>query len=137
MPLRRDQPEPAPRTTQRDEHRFRLGGLYEGKNNSLTGNVHVASIRRDGNTLGDRLIERIQYCMDENLPLRFLVFENNGKYPEDKAPFSLHLTVGRPRAEVDGSGSSGSWTNPSLDPKPDPESEQPPRPARRVPPRRG
>ena len=100
-----------PQQSQRDEFRLRLGGLYPSKTgNALTGGINLDYVKQgDNRSVGEVLIEYIEKCLEENLQLRFLVFENNGKFNE-KSPYTMHVTIGNPRTGPQG----GQSASPSI-----------------------
>ncbi len=109
MPFRHPQP---PRSPQPDNPRpnvdpdrpplLKLGGLYPSKSGkALTGNINLLYQDRQGSpSVGTQWVELLQQCVQENLPLRVLVFENNGQWSgAHRAPYTLHICVGSPRQE--------------------------------------
>src|SRR6266850_1397773 len=78
-----------------DEPLTRLGGLYDSKSGkAITGNVRVHEARKgDAMPLGEVLIDIIRRAMDERRTLRFLVFQNDGKF-RNSPPYTLHATIG-------------------------------------------
>lgn len=87
-------PQPnAPNTQNQSGDRIRIGGLYNAKTgNGINGGINMNYRMPDGRILGEALIEKIQESMEKDIPLRFLVFENNGMAGStSKAPYSLHV----------------------------------------------
>ena len=98
MPFDRQPQQPSPQYPNNGPL-LRVGGLYPSKSGkALTGNIHVATPRQgEEQPFGEILIDLIRQCMEENLPVRCLVFENDGKYPG--APYRVCLTTGRSKPE--------------------------------------
>ena len=106
MPFMRPSPppppprrEPQPRDGNGDRTPLlRLGGLWPNKNgNALMGNTQLDYTPKDSDqTRGEQLIKLIEDCMEQGVPLRFLVFENNKGFPKNM-PYTINVTVGQPR----------------------------------------
>jgi hypothetical protein len=112
--VQREQPE-------QDDTLLKLTGLFPCQSgNALLGGMDPNRVPRGGGgeTIGALLIEKIQRAMELNRPLRFCVFENNGKFPDQRAPYTIHAAVGRPRQDLrQGSGSSPAQEeSPRVDP---------------------
>lgn len=84
-----------------DPKPVRLGPLWYSKSgNTMMGNVNVTYQNKHGEFIGDTMMQMIQDAMDRNVPLRFLIFENNGKFREP-GDGSLHVTFGNPPRQSD------------------------------------
>ena len=136
MPFGTPQPPPSTRRATKDngypkEDLIKLGGLYPSKSGkALTGNSNMNYVLKSTEIpVGETLIETIKQAMDEDRPLRFLVFENNGRFPG--APYSLHVAMGTARPVEGAEAEEGP-------PAPPVEDTPPPRraPGPRVAPRR-
>lgn len=99
MPFGRHTPKP-PARPPRDEPLMRLGGLLPNRDGtSLGGNVSLGEPRRGSDEpLGVELIDLIQRAMEQQRPLRFIVFEDSGKFP-NQPPYTIHATMGRSNGE--------------------------------------
>src|SRR2546430_1387542 len=142
-----------PQQRERDPNLTRLGGLYPSKTGkALAGNMNLAWVDRNTNeTVGKKLIEMIERAMDDNLPLRFLIFDNTDR--GGNPPYVMHVTFGNQRpATIAPQGAPPIARRPPDQPKADPvpdwvgafteepteapEPEPVPRMTRRGPPRR-
>ena len=106
MPFRHPQPpNSSPQQPNTDPERpplLKLGGLYPSKSGkALTGNINLLYQDRQGvPSIGTQWVELLQRCVQENLPIRVLVFENNGQWGgAHRAPYTLHVCVGTPKQE--------------------------------------
>jgi len=143
-----EQPEP-------DDKLILLAGLFPSQSgNALLGGMDPNRVSRGGGgeTIGAVLIEKIQRAMELNRPLRFCVFENTGKFPNQRSPYTIHVAIGRPRPDYQG-GEKRSAQEPEEYPRVDRPAQPvggtqegqfdtrlmaplPPRPVRRTAPRR-
>lgn len=143
MPFQQIPPSPPlePQTDSADPSPLlRLGGLFPTQSGkALTGNVNLSYVGRDQDaTIGERLIQILEKCIQENRPLRFVIFENQGKFG-NKVPYILNVTIGRSPGEYTTTGESLSPEAPPPPPPPQttPRTEPTPRPPiRRIAPRR-
>ena len=138
MPFPHRTPKPQPRPPQ-DEDReplLRLGGLYPSRNNSsIQGNAHVGTPRRgETDPLGTELIDLIERAMEQQRPLRFLIFEDSGKFP-NSPPYTIHATLGRVNGESQ-AAAEPDVVEEAPAPPPPPLPTTPTRPMRRTAPRR-
>ena len=104
MPFRHPQPprSPHPNVDPERPPLLKLGGLYPSKSGkALTGNINLLYQDRQGSpSVGTQWVELLQQCVQENLPIRVLVFENNGQFGgAHRAPYTLHVCLGTPRQE--------------------------------------
>ena len=104
MPFRHPQPprSPHPNVDPERPPLLKLGGLYPSKSGkALTGNINLLYQDRQGSpSVGTQWVELLQQCVQKNLPIRVLVFENNGQFGgAHRAPYTLHVCVGTPRQE--------------------------------------
>lgn len=91
----------------------------------MTGNMGVNwHSNKYGKKIGEVLIEMIEDAMNQDIPLRFLVFENTGKFGNERGDATLHVTFGqaRPpeRQETRASGRNGRETPPRYQRTPPP-----------------
>lgn len=150
-------PPPSPGQNYPKDDLLKLGGLYPSKSGkALTGNIHINEPRRGASEpFGVILIDLIQQAMEEQRPLRFLVFEST--FPDSRSPYTLNITLGNPRPprgeEPDEDGEDPTPTTtpqrgeyfggneptpppPTRRPEAPTRSEPVPRPVRRTAPRR-
>ena len=104
MPFRHPQPprSPQPNVDPDRPPLLKLGGLYPSKSGkALTGNINLLYQDRQGSpSVGTQWVELLQQCVQENLPIRVLVFENNGQFGgAHRAPYTLHVCLGAPWQE--------------------------------------
>ena len=104
MPFRHPQPprSPHPNVDPERPPLLKLGGLYPSKSGkALTGNINLLYQDRQGSpSVGTQWVELLQQCVQENLPIRVLVFENNGQFGgAHRAPYTLHVCLGAPWQE--------------------------------------
>ena len=135
MPFPRRTPKAQP---QDREPLLRLGGLYPNDSGtSIMGNVHVGSPRRGEEVpLGTDLIDLIERAMEQQRPLRLLIFEDNGKFP-NAPPYTIHATLGRANGESQATAEPEAVEEaPAPAPPPPPFPTAPARPMRRTAPRR-
>src|SRR5438105_2099227 len=98
MPFNQDRPQPQRGKWERDGNLMRLGGLYPSKTGkALTGNMGIGWQDQDGQSMGKKLIEMIERALDDNLPLRFVIFDNTDRAEGNRPPYSLHVTFGMSR----------------------------------------
>ena len=114
----------------------RAGGLYPSKNGkALTGSIRVDAPRRNSIVpFGDELIGMIREAMEAKVPLRALVFENDGRFP-NSPPYNLNFSLGDRVYEDPATASNNGWDAPETETPAEPASV-PPRPQRRAAPRR-
>ena len=82
---------------------LRAGGLYNSKSNSLTGNINLLYVDRDGNRFGDRLMAMIEEAMRRGVALRALVFESRPSFDgtAPRSPYMLNFGFGQPKPQAD------------------------------------
>ena len=147
-----DPPREVPQAPVQDrEPLLRAGGLYNAKNNSLTGNINLLYVDRDGNRFGDRLIMMIEEAMNRGVALRALVFESRPSFDgtAPRSPYMLNFGFGQPKPQDDGRTARVEAPSPptadprpwAREPQPTPDSETglptpEPTPRRRTPPSR-
>ena len=138
MPFSHRTPKPQPRPPQdNEEPLLRLGGLYPSRDGtSIMGNAHVVTPRRgQEDPLGTELIDLIERSMEQQRPLRFLIFEDNGKFP-NAPPYTIHATMGRSNGEAAPLPAEPEQEPEAPEPPPPPLPTTPMRPVRRASPRR-
>ena len=132
------------RSTEDREPLLRLGGLWTSKTGkALTGNVNLDYAKEGEDSVGEQLMSLLTQAKQEGKPLRFLVFEDDGKFAS-RAPFSLHVTLGmqKPEEQEQPTRESAPQAPRRWGPPPETDAsvsdtvESTPRPMRRTAPRR-
>lgn len=80
---------------------MRLGGIYPDRNGKSLGGSIRLNVPRRGSPMpfGHEIIQLIQTAMAQNLDLRLIVFEDNGRFGDKAAPYTAHFTLDRPRPQ--------------------------------------
>src|SRR5438270_13532657 len=100
MPFNQDRPQPQRSRRQLDANLMRLVGLYPSKTGkALTGNIGISWQDQDGQSMGKKLIEMIERALDDNLPSRFVIFDNTDRAEANRPPYSPQVTFGTPQPD--------------------------------------
>ena len=154
--MTKESPMPFTQSTEQQDREpiTRLGGLFPSKSGkALCGGIDFVWQNQDGETHGDQLLELLQQAKNEQKQLRILIFQNNRP---GGAPYTLNVALGelrvaqssqseklpeqeKPRTwQSRADNQEAQTTEPRQQPPwaniPDPP--EPPRPTRRVAPRR-
>lgn len=89
-------PAPRPQSKYNNGDLLRVAGLFPSQSGkALTGNANM-NYEKDGERVGEKLIKLIEHCMEHDLPLRLLVFDQS-TWQDSRVPYLLNVTVGQPR----------------------------------------